>query len=49
MHDIHRKWVITKLHLDKGCKSLLDRKAKGRITTNNDKGFKFATEYIFFY
>nr|XP_008367212.2 60S ribosomal protein L26-1-like [Malus domestica] len=40
------KVVITKLRLDKDCKSLLDRKAKGRAAADKDKGTKFTAEDI---
>ncbi|XP_050141216.1 60S ribosomal protein L26-1-like [Malus sylvestris] len=40
------KVVITKLRLDKDCKSLLDRKAKGRAVADKDKGTKFTAEDI---
>ncbi|CAI9102827.1 OLC1v1001175C1 [Oldenlandia corymbosa var. corymbosa] len=38
--------VITKLHLDKDCMSLLDRKAKGCAAADKDKGTKFTAEDI---
>ncbi|KAG7946043.1 hypothetical protein I3843_14G017800 [Carya illinoinensis] len=40
------KVVITKLHLDKDCKSLLDCKAKDRSIADKDKGSKFIVEDI---
>ncbi|KAE9591768.1 putative translation protein SH3 [Lupinus albus] len=40
------KVVITKIRLDKDRKSLLDRKAKGRATSDKEKGTKFAPEDI---
>ncbi|KAG6649962.1 hypothetical protein CIPAW_06G010500 [Carya illinoinensis] len=40
------KVVITKLHLDKDRKSLLDRKAKGCSVADKDKGSKFTTKVI---
>jgi hypothetical protein len=42
----HSKVVITKLHLDKDHMSLLDRKAKGYATVDNDKGYKFTADNI---
>lgn len=40
------KCVITKLHLDKDRKSLLERKAKGSAVADKDKGTKFTAEDI---
>ncbi|KHN31624.1 60S ribosomal protein L26-1 [Glycine soja] len=37
---------VTKLRMDKGSKSLLDRKAKGCATADKEKGTKFAPEDI---
>ncbi|CAH9138515.1 unnamed protein product [Cuscuta epithymum] len=38
--------VITKLHLDKDRKSLIERKAKGRAAADKEKGTKFSTADI---
>lgn len=38
--------VITKLRIDKDRKSLIDRKAKGRMAADKDKGNKFTAEDI---
>ncbi|KAI5684448.1 hypothetical protein M9H77_05676 [Catharanthus roseus] len=38
--------VITKLRIDKDRKSLIDRKAKGRMAADKDKGNKFTAQDI---
>ncbi|CAN1815218.1 60S ribosomal protein L26-1 [Linum perenne] len=40
------KVVVTKLHLDKDRKSLLNCKANGHTAANKDKGTKFTAEDI---